>query len=155
MRLTIVTETSSVGKDEIFFNGLDLTPCNVPLNVWALQWYDTYGHIEFVDTRPNEAITELPDWANNCVALWDVVYEESLNPPPPTAEGNKLTAVTLLQGTDWTTIPDVADPTKSNPYLANAADFVAYRNAVRQYAIYPVAGNIDWPTPPQETWVSV
>ena len=155
MRLTIVTETSSVGKDEIFFNGLDLSPCNVPLNIWALQWHDTYGHIEFVDTSPNEAITELPDWANNCVALWDVVYEESLNPPPPTAELNKLTAVTLLQGTDWTTIPDVADPIKSNPYLANAADFVTYRNAVRQYAIYPVAGNIDWPTPPQEAWVSV
>lgn len=155
MRLTIVTETSSVGKDELFFNGLDLSSCGVPLDVWALQWYDTYGHIEFIGTAPNEPISALPDWANNCLAVWQIIYEESLNPPPPTAEENKLAATALLQGTDWTTIPDVYDPAKSDPYLANAADFVAYRNAVRQYAVYPVAGNIDWPTPPQEVWVKV
>lgn len=155
MRLTILTQTSSVGKDGEFYNGLDLSSCGIPAGVWALQWYDTYGHIEFVDTIPNESISTLPDWANNCVAVWQAAYEESLNPPPPTAEDNKNIAVGLLQGTDWTTIPDVADPTKSNPYLANVDDFVTYRNAVRQYAIYPVAGEIDWPTPPQEVWVKV
>lgn len=155
MRLTILTQTSSVGKDEEFFNGLDLGACNVPLDVWALQWYDIYGHIEFIGPAPNEPISTLPDWANNCLTVWQVAYEAELNPPPPTAENNKNTAIGLLQSTDWTTIPDVADPTKSNPYLANAADFVAYRNAVRQYAIYPVAGDIDWPAVPQETWASV
>ena len=76
-------------------------------------------------------------------------------PSPSTAEDNKNTAVNLLQKTDWTTIPDVSDPTKSNPYLANANDFVTYRNAVRQYAINPVAGDITWPTLPQEVWTTV
>jgi hypothetical protein len=61
-------------------------------------------------------------------------------PSPPTTEENKQTAVYLLQETDWTTIPDVSDPTKSNPYLSNVNNFVTYRNAVRQYAINPVAG---------------
>ena len=155
MRLTIISSTKSVGKDELFFNELDLSSCDIPIDVWALQWYDAYGDIEFVDTRPNQDINALPDWANNCLAVWQIAYEESLNPPPPTVENNKNTAIGLLQSTDWTTIPDIADPAKSNPYLSNSAEFVAYRNAVRQYAVYPVAGDIDWPQPPQEMWVKV
>jgi len=76
-------------------------------------------------------------------------------PIPPTAEENKQTAMTRLQNTDWTTIPDVGDPTKSNPYLSNVQEFVVYRNAVRQYAINPVAGFIQWPTKPTEVWTTV
>jgi hypothetical protein len=33
----------------------------------------------------------------------------------------KQKASELLYETDWTTIPDVADPAKSNPYLVNAS----------------------------------
>jgi hypothetical protein len=76
-------------------------------------------------------------------------------PPPPTAEQNKQTATQKLYETDWTTIPDVGDPTKSNPYLSNVQAFVTYRNAVRQYAINPVAGNINWPHKPSEVWTTV
>ena len=76
-------------------------------------------------------------------------------PSPPTAEQNKQTAVVFLQTTDWTTIPDVGDPTKSNPYLSNVQDFVVYRNAVRQYAINPVAEYINWPQKPNEVWTTV
>lgn len=75
-------------------------------------------------------------------------------PVPPTAEQNKQTAIIKLQSTDWTTIPDVGDPTKSNPYLSNVQDFVTYRNAVRQYAITPIAGNISWPINPTEVWTT-
>jgi hypothetical protein len=76
-------------------------------------------------------------------------------PVPPTAEQNKTTAIAKLQATDWATIPDVADPLKSNPYLSNSQDFVTYRNAVRQYAINPVSGDINWPAVPQEVWTTV
>lgn len=76
-------------------------------------------------------------------------------PPPPTAEQNKQTATQKLYETDWTTIPDVGDPTKSNPYLGNVQAFVTYRNAVRQYAVNPVAGNIQWPIKPTEVWTAV
>lgn len=76
-------------------------------------------------------------------------------PPAPTADENKATAVSLLQATDWATIADVGNPQMSNPYLANQADFIAYRNDVRQYAVYPQPGNIDWPTVPAENWVKV
>jgi hypothetical protein len=76
-------------------------------------------------------------------------------PEPQTAEQNKQQAIIRLQSTDWTTIPDVSDATKSNPYLSNAQEFVVYRNAVRQYAINPVEGNITWPTRPNEAWATV
>jgi hypothetical protein len=79
------------------------------------------------------------------------------NPPPPppplpTAEENKQTAIGFLQETDWTTIPDVADPNLSNPYLSNAKAFIDYRNLIRPYTINPVAGNIDWATKPEPIW---
>ena len=71
------------------------------------------------------------------------------------AEANKLDcsaqAKAILQTTDWTSIADVGDPTKSNPYLVNQADFIAYRSTVRNYAVNPVVDPI-WPTQPTEQW---
>lgn len=156
MRLTILPVDGSVGKDGLFYLNLNLTSCAIPGDVHALQWQDVAGWIEFKEPVPNQPITELPDWANCCLGKWE---EENNKPPPPpvppTAEENKQTASGLLYDTDWTTIPDVSDPTRSNPYLANVQDFVTYRNAVRQYAVYPVAGFIDWPTVPTAVWTNV
>ena len=153
MLLTIIPVDGSVKKDGIGYIKLDLSSCAVPLNVRALQWQETSGWIEFWD-QPNEDITALPSWVDCCLAVWTVA-NTPVPPTPPTAEDNKDTAVSLLQQTDWTTIPDVSDPTKSNPYLANTNDFVTYRNAVRQYALNPVAGDITWPTLPQEVWNNI
>lgn len=67
---------------------------------------------------------------------------------------NKQQASNLLAQTDWTTIPDVSDPNKSMPYLANSQEFVVYRNQVRQIAITPPVTVDVWPTAPQEVWAS-
>lgn len=150
MKLTIIPIDGNVKKDGIGYIDLDLSSCGIPSNVRALQWQETLGWLEFWD-QDNQDITELPSWANCCLTKWTEANIQS----PPTAKQNKQTAIGLLQQTDWTTIPDVSDPTKSNPYLANANDFVTYRNAVRQYAINPVAGDITWPTLPQEVWTTV
>lgn len=154
MKLTIIPADGSVGENDVFYLNLDLSSCNIPADVHALQWQDTAGWIEYNSPLiENQPITELPAWANCCMTKWT----EANNPPvvPPTAEQNKTIAVNKLQATDWTTIPDVSDPTKSNPYLNNVQDFVVYRNAVRQYAINPVAGDINWPAVPQEVWTTV
>jgi hypothetical protein len=74
---------------------------------------------------------------------------------PPTASDNKATASGLLTATDWTTIVDVGNPQMANPYLTNQSDFIAYRNAVRNMAVYPIEGNLTWPTLPIENWVKV
>ena len=63
----------------------------------------------------------------------------------------KKQATQLLYETDWTTIADVADPAKSNPYLMNPQDFVVYRSALRVLAVYPIADPV-WPVKPQEQW---
>jgi len=154
MKLTIIPADGSVGENDVFYSELNLSSCGIPANVHALQWQDTAGWIEYNTTIPNETITELPAWANCCMTKWTEA-NTPVPPSPPTAEQNKTTAVNKLQATDWTVIPDVGDPTKSNPYLSNVQDFVVYRNAVRQYAINPVAGTINWPTLPQEVWTTV
>jgi hypothetical protein len=74
MKLTIIPADGAVYKDGYSYSGLNLAAA--PGNVHALQWKDTKGWIEFTDndddTKPqNEAITELPSWANACVTKWD------------------------------------------------------------------------------------
>lgn len=154
MKLTIIPVDGSVGEDGKFYDGLNLSSCSIPANVHALQWDGAAGSIEFNEPIPNEEIIVLPSWANCCMTKWTEA-NTPVPPQPATAEQNKTTAVARLQATDWTTIPDVADPTKSNPYLSNAQDFITYRNAVRQYAVYPVAGDINWSVIPQEVWTTV
>jgi hypothetical protein len=64
----------------------------------------------------------------------------------------KQKASALLYQTDWTTIPDIAN-TENNPYLLNQADFLAYRNIVRNLAVNPVADPV-FPTQPTAQWSS-
>lgn len=78
----------------------------------------------------------------------DLIISEST-----TLETNKDIAKLKLSQTDWSVTNDVAD-SNNDLYLANQEDFIAYRNAVRQYAVYPVAGKIDWPTMPTALWLN-
>ena len=152
MNLTIIPVDGNVKKDEVGYINLDLSSCAIPSNIRALQWRETSGWIEFWD-QDNQDITELPSWVNCCLAKWTEA-NTPVPPSPPTAEQNKQTAINLLEQTDWTQIPSVSDPALSNPYLANKNEFDVYRNSVRQYALNPVAGNITWPTLPQEVWAT-
>ena len=90
---------------------------------------------------------------------WTYVDGQFIAPPTPAPTPEeliaqcKLTATGILSATDWTAIPDVADPLKSNPYLMNQNEFVAYRSTVRNYAVNPVENPV-WPTQPTEQWSS-
>ena len=74
-------------------------------------------------------------------------------PPVATAGQNKTEAENRLAATDWVNEPDVYDPA-SNPHLTNRSEFITYRDAVRPIAVYPVAGNLTWPTEPTAVWAS-
>jgi len=78
-RLTIVPVDSAVYRDQAVFMGLDLSICNIPEDVHALQWLNNTGWIEFVDPIPNEDITELPQWALDCVQVWETAYQTMLD----------------------------------------------------------------------------
>ena len=62
----------------------------------------------------------------------------------------KSQASSLLYATDWTTIPDVADPI-NNPYLTNQAEFIAWRSQIRELAVNPVVDPV-FPTQPTAQW---
>lgn len=86
MRLTIVPQDGFVQVDgNPKFMPLDLSTCEIPQSIHALQWYNTRGWVEFKEDedpftpkQPNEEITELPQWALNCVQVW-----EAWQPPVP------------------------------------------------------------------------
>jgi hypothetical protein len=147
MHLTIITETSSVGKDGAFYNDLDLTQCQIPNDVWALQWNSSSGWIEFNKPVPNENITSLPAWANSCLSVWEAKDYVEKHPPAPTPEqiiaANKLQAENLLAESDWSVLPDVP--------LVNKSEWETYRSALRQIAINPTI-DPTWPTKPQTIW---
>ena len=69
------------------------------------------------------------------------------------AQQNKTQATQILSSTDWTSIADVADPAKSNPYLTNQAEFTAYRSTVRAIAVNPTWDAV-FPIAPTEQWSS-
>jgi hypothetical protein len=90
---------------------------------------------------------------------WTYVNGQFIAPIPPAPTPEELIAqcksiaTGILNSTDWTSIPDVGDPTKANPYLMNQAEFIAYRSTVRGYAVNPVE-NPTFPTAPTEQWSS-
>ena len=90
---------------------------------------------------------------------WTYVDGQFIAPPVPAPTPEELItqckqqATGILNSTDWTSIADVGDPTKANPYLINQAEFIAYRSTVRGYAVNPVVDPI-WPTQPTEQWSS-
>jgi hypothetical protein len=101
--------------------------------------YDPATQQSLIDQAIANGWTYVPNW-----------------PLPPSDEQLtaqcKQTASSLLYETDWTTIPDVANPA-NDPYLINQAEFIAYRNVIRGYAVSPVPNPV-WPTQPNAQWSS-
>jgi hypothetical protein len=81
MRLVILKD-GTVGVSGQFIEELDLSQCGLPENFWALQWEErgsNSGHIEYdsplIDNTP---ITELPAWANACIAVWQAEVDRQV-----------------------------------------------------------------------------
>ena len=156
-RITITPTDTRCSVDEVGYSGVDMS--TVPADIHAVQWYDVEGWIEYKvndqGIKPdNEVITSMAPF-EAVLASWATIDYNHKNPPappPPTAQQNKDMAGILLMQTDWTQIPSVSDPAQSNPYLTNADAFATYRSAIRDIAINPVEGYIDWPKKPDPVW---
>jgi hypothetical protein len=98
---------------------------------------EQYADLTWLDSTPKPTQTELD-------ALWEPAQEEELK------RTCKQQASALLYETDWTTIPDVADPANS-PYLTNQAAFIAWRSQIRVLAVNPVVAPV-FPPKPDEVW---
>lgn len=70
MKLTIIKDDGAVYKDGVSFLKLDLSA--IPAEIHALQWDNTFGHIEYVNNhKPNEQIEALPVWVDDCLKAWE------------------------------------------------------------------------------------
>lgn len=104
--------------------------------IWSLDG-NSYDGLTWLDSSPKPTQVELD-------ALWIPTQEYQ------SKQNCKNEASKLLYETDWTTIPDVADPANS-PYLTNQAEFIAWRNQIRALAINPVVDPV-FPPKPNEVW---
>jgi hypothetical protein len=108
--------------------------------------------VEHLDVFPN-----LVEATEDCNI--DSIYKNGqfiLPESVKSADENKMQAIELLKRTDWVELPSVADPTMSNPYLENQAEFIAWRSQVRAIAVNPIDGDVSiLDEMPQEVWKTV
>lgn len=122
-------------------NYADALAALAPTGVWSMTDITDYDTLVWYPSPCEQPTKE------QCDAEIVVLNQQA----PLTACKNQATK--LLYETDWTTIADVANPEKSNPYLMNQDEFTVYRSQLRQLAVYPVA-TPDFPVKPTEKWSS-
>ena len=110
---------------------------NYPNTEWSISEND-YSTLQWFSDTPKPTQAELDALA--------VSTEEQ-----EAKNACKAQASQLLFDTDWTTIPDVANPSDSNPYLTNQREFMTWRSEIRQLAVNPVVAPV-WPTQPTPAW---
>ena len=120
-----------------------------------LYYYDIYGWLSAtpIEGRSTEVVPMQPEGNKqpNFTGYTWILLEYTPPPPPTSASENQATANAILASTDWTALPSVGDPLQSNPYLVNQEEWITFRSRVRNIAVNPVDGNLDW-APPQELW---
>lgn len=77
-RLTIIPTDRAVYTDVCTYVNLDLSSCGIPSDIHALQWMDNSGWLEFIGPSDNQVITELPEWAINCLNVWEQNHQQQL-----------------------------------------------------------------------------
>lgn len=109
---------------------------NYPGTQWSLSG-NSYDDLTWLDSSPKPTQSQLDALA---LSTDETVAKQSC----------KKQASEFLYETDWTTIPDVADPANS-PYLTNQAEFIAWRSQIRALAVNPVVDPV-FPPKPIEVW---
>ena len=148
-RLTIVVDDGAVYIGKQGYSDMDLTPCNIPSDIHAVQWENNKGVMEYRDFRQNEEIFEITDWMQSCINLYYTTDYNIKNPSPPTVEEirmmNEGHAKVLLFQSDWAALADTN--------LQNQAEWDAYRAALRAIVQNPPDTLIEtWPTKPEAIW---
>jgi hypothetical protein len=148
MKLTIVKSDNQVYKDGTCVMNLDLSSCGIPNDVWALQWDNNSGWIEYSNGNPNEDITELPAWATACESVFEagLALENAEPSDEEKIRANKMRAKFLLESSDWTQLADI------NITEANKAEWDAYRATLRGIFATPTV-DATFPTEPETVWV--
>lgn len=159
MKLTIIPSDRAVIVDGDGLLNIEQDWSWISEEIHAVQWYDDHGHIEFVDTRPNQNIEELGIYSQALTILEDEknrleqvrLDEEAAREAARDywQELRQIRNYTLLQS-DWTQLPD-APITE-----AKKQEWSYYRQQLRDLPNNitdpkPLVWDInhpDWPTKP-------
>jgi len=77
MRLTIVPDDKvAIVDGEGYF---DVDVSSLDANIHAIQWYDTYGEIEFKDETNNEKIEDI-SFCDSVVSAWGIAKKKNNRP---------------------------------------------------------------------------
>ena len=115
MKLTIVPSDKTICIDGQCILEIQQDLSWIPTNIHALQWYDTYGEVEYNDGSPNEKIEELGiyqqaviDYQNEIQRLEDekIAQEAASEAAKDYWSGLRMMRDQLLSNSDWTQIPD-------------------------------------------------
>ena len=81
MKLTVVTSDLTVIKDNEAYIVADLS--HLDKNIHAIQWQDTTGEIEYLDSTPNLVINDITPY-NQCVTDWETAKAKYISDNTPT-----------------------------------------------------------------------
>jgi hypothetical protein len=115
MKLTIVPSDKTICIDGQCILEIQQDLSWIPTNIHALQWYDTYGEVEYNDGSPNEKIEELGiyqqaviDYQNEIQRLENekIAQEAASEAAKDYWAELRIMRDKLLSNSDWTQIPD-------------------------------------------------
>lgn len=115
MRLTIVPVDKIIGIDGEFLRKIEQDISWIPENVHAVQWYDTWGEVEYTDGSSNERIEELGiyeqaivDFNNELQRIEDEIIAEELAAEAARDYWEELRTLRnkRLTQSDWTQVSD-------------------------------------------------
>jgi hypothetical protein len=126
--------------------------------------YEAFGMVRVVNSPApnyNAATERLKDGtpvfdmnAQRWVQVWEIVAlsaQEIADTESAARAINEEQAKQQLIDTDWADLPSVRD-NNVTPHLVNAAEFDAYRLALRAIVINPPVVVAQWPPRPQANW---
>ena len=115
MRITIIPSDKTIGIDGDFLLSIQQDISWVPENIHAVQWYNTWGEVEYTDSSPNERIEELGiyqqaviDFNNELKRIEDEqkAQEEAIEASRDYWEELRSLRNQKLTQSDWTQVSD-------------------------------------------------
>lgn len=157
MKLTIIPSDKTIGIDNNFLLNIKENLSWIPSNIHAVQWYETWGEIEYNDGTPNKKIEELgiyeqaiEDYQNEIQRIEDeTIAKENAR---DYWEELRKKRNSNLQQCDWTQIPDapLSDTQKTEwqnyrLLLRNLPENIQDPKSLVLDSLHS-----DWPTQPQK-----
>ena len=152
MKITIIPSDNTIGIDGDFLLSIQQDISWIPENIHAVQWYNTWGEVEYTDGSPNERIEEhgiyqqaVIDFNNEKQRLEDekIAQAEAIEASRDYWKELRRLRDQKLTQCDWTQIADV--PLAEEQKTA----WATYRQALRDVpANTEDPKNPVWPTAP-------